>query len=480
MTIGISPMLARGIQYSSGTPMFWNVYDFAYSIKYDDAHCMMVGDSINTDETSAATMPPGYRDAWRPNRWKGWYSGSAINFLNYASVNLTAVLGFEGRDATYSRTNRWVMTSGTRAIDYSGAVPDTAVQQVSGVTATNFSPNAYREIVCKGPANGDAAAAGNFPNGTAVQGWGCNHDNFERFNSTAQPSETATSGGNWTVGGGALTARMIYFRNTNGPSNWKFSGYRNGGLGSGTETTFDANGSESIQYVECTIAAYGSSTSDANSRIRPSIFSTGATDESDKCLPVLGCLVWDPNVTGLIVSRWANAGWNSTHFVDTALVSDTHLAAWLAAINWPTHLYVQVGQNQTAGEQTELNAGTYTTYKANIEAMLDRILALYTAASRRLPRVCLVAPYDTSQTATNYATMATALYLIAQARGYAFINLPALMLCPRGFASTDATTVLARGGGDDVHPSLTGAQYFATLTWTVFETAIAAGRNSYR
>lgn len=444
---------------------------------------MIVGDSINTDETSAATMTPGYRDGWRPNRWKGWYAGSALNFLNYATVNLTAVVGFEGRDSTYSRTNRWVMTSGTRALESSGAVPDTASQQVSGVTATDFSPNAYREIVCKGTANGDLDSAGTFPSNTAVQGFGTNHDNFERFNSIVQPSETSSSGGNWTVGGGALTARLIYFQNTNGPSDWRWMGYRNGSFYAGsTSPTFNANGAESIQYVDCTIAAYATSTSEANARVRPSIFTaaSGTTVTANECLPVIGCLIWDPNVTGLIMSRWSNAGWNSTHFVDTALFSDTHMAAWLAAIGWPTHIKMQVGQNQTAGEQTELNAGTYTTYKANINAIIDRINARYTAAGRAVPRYYLVAPYDTSQTATNYAAMATALYEIAQARGCAFLNLPALMLCPRGFGSTDATTVLARGGGDDVHPSLTGAQYFASLEWTAFEMAILAGPQPLR
>lgn len=483
MAIGISPLLARGLQYTSGTPMFWNVYGFAYDVKYGDTHVLVMGDSINSQETSATTMVPGYRDSWRPVTWKGITANSAQNIMNFTSTSsaLPGTWGPESNTTTNYDTNRWDMVAGTRALTLAGA-PDVAVAKITGLTATNFSPNAYREIVFKGVANGDAAGAGNVTNGTAIWGFAHNDAVFSRFNATGQPSETASIAGNWTVGGDAIKCRLIYFQNAGGPTTLQWTPTR-ANTAAGTPVTINASGSESVQYVDCIVNASSGPTA-TGTRVVARLIATGAggtgsaDDESNKVLPMIGARMWRyTQATGLQMAFWANSGWKSTDFVNTSLVSDTHLDSWLGALDWPGHLMLQIGQNQTAGETTELDAGTNTTYRANIVAILTRMFARYAANSRGRPKVLFIAPYDTSRTAVNYAAVAAALYSIAQEYGAGFINLQALTCAPRAIISTDIATVLTR---DNVHPSLTGAQYFASITWAVFETALAAGRNSYR
>jgi len=456
-------------------PAVHNLTDFAKALKFGDTRLLIIADSIWTLETAVARMIQGIRDTWRPTTWKGFSGQSACNFLNYGSVGLEQMFGPEGRDSTYTRTNRWDMVSGVRAQTWSGALPDTAVTQNTGLVATNFSPNAYRELVFKGPANGDAAGAGNAPNGTPIFSFHHNQTVWMRWNADSQPSETASIGGNWTVRNTVLKARLIYFRNPNGPT-LSYQGQRAGGLGSGTSQVVNFSGSESVQWVDVDVGA--ASVLDANSRVRPTLFSSGVNDETDKVLPIIGCRIWDPSVRGLELAVWANGGWNSSHFTNQTLCADTHLARWLEAHDWPTHIMMQVGQNQTAGETTELNAGTFTAYKANIAAIIDRLNGLYAAAGLGAPKWCLNCPFDSSRSAANYDAMGVALHQLSKERGSAFINMNALSPAPRAIDSTDAATVWTT---DNVHPSLVGGQGFAAIIWAAIETAILqAGGSRWR
>lgn len=457
-------------------PAVHNLRDFANDLKFGDTRLLIIGDSIWTLETSVARMTQGVRDTWRPTNWKGFLAQSSCNFLNYASTGLEQMMGPEGRDTVYCRTNRWDMVSGVRAQTWAGAAPDTAVTQVTGLVATNFSPVAYREVVFKGTANGDAANAGDAPNGTPIFSFHHNHTVWLRWNADGQPSETPTIGGNWFSRNTTLKARLIYFRNPNGPT-LSFQGWRAGGLGAGTSVVINFAGSESVQWADVDIGA--SSAADANSRVRPTLFANGTNNDDNKVLPIIGCRVWDPSVRGLEIATWANGGWNSTHFVNQSLVSDTHLARFLEALDWPTHVMMQVGQNQSATETTQLDAGTITEYKANIIAIMNRVNGLFTAAGRATPKWCLNCPFDSSRSTANYDAMGVALFQIASERGTAFINLHALSPAPRALSNADASSVwLNSSESPPVHPTLTGSQGFAAIIWTAIETAILSNSGS--
>lgn len=485
--LSVSPLLLTMSEdfaglLNSGVPTCYNLHRWAQTLLTEPARWLTCSDSRYTQENSATRMPAGNRDALRPLRWAGHSGNSAQNILNYSgSVSPEGVFGPEANSTTYYDTNRWSMVAGTRALETTGASPDVSVAKVTGLSATNFSPNAYREIVFKGTANGDAAGTGNVPNGVAVWGFAHHHDNTKRFNSFSQPSETVNIGGDWTCGNDALRARLIYFRNPNGPTSLQWTPTRNN-VSAGTAVTINASGAESVQFVDCDVNA-SAGPSAVGTRVVARLIATGsggtgsADDESNKVLPLIGYRLWRPNTQGLEASYWCNSGWNSSHFVSTSLVADVHLEAWLQAYDFPTHVTLDIGQNQTTAETTELDAGVATEYKNNIRAVMDRLSARYSAMGRAAPQYELRVPYDSSRSALNYATMARGLYEIAVERQLAYLNLLAMHVCPRTLANTDASSVLLNSSETPpVHPTLTGAQYFMSLANTAYHAALAGSR----
>lgn len=444
---------------------------------------LVQGDSI-TSQTAGGRFCVGIRDAWRPYRWSGWSMSSADIVYNPESATTdpgwtitpapaTRIAGqLETNHYSYANTGVGIglqyqsQQSGT--YDTPTGTPATPNTVNAGNSeALKFAAMDYREVVI----NADQA------NATFLFGWVTDFRTWNRFNSVAEPSWTASTYGNWSCKGDAVTARLIYFKNTSAPTSVTWKTYRRNSLNN--STTFNPNGAAAIAYVDTDFNT--SATSDNLNAIRGQLHADSlGTNETGTVLPCLFVRFFRPNTPGLEVHNWSQPGWNFITFTDNtyAGMSTTYTPQLLAALGWPTHLLLLHGQNQTTAQTNELNLGTSTTFKANYNTWLNELMAAYIGAGQPLPKVCLLSPYKVgpvklatdSRNVLNYATMDQAIYEVAAARGYAFVSL--LQMTPTGFEMEDND---GSGGAsyaaslfmdpDSVHPLRAGSTYFMSGLW---------------
>lgn len=457
------------------------------------------GDSITT-QTAAGRFCTGIRDTWQPYCWSGWsmssgdivYNAEATtndpgwtitpapatraagtletNHYSYADLGVGIGLQYQSQQsATYDTPTG------------SPATPNTV--NGSNLEALKFAAMNYREVVINA----------NQADGTFLFSWQTDYRTWNRFNSVAEPSWTASTYGNWGSKGDAVTARLIYFQNTSAPTGAAWKTYRRNTLNQ--STTFNPNGAAAIKYVD---TAFNTSTTSNNlNALRGQLHCDSAgTAETGTVIPCLFIRFYRPNTPGLEVHNWSQAGWNTTTFTnDTyAGLSTTYTPQLLEAFGWPTHFLFLLGQNQTTTHQNELNVGTSTTFKADYATWLDEIMAAYDGAGRQRPSVCLMSPYrlgpaklaTDSRNTTNYDTMDQAIYELAASRGYAFISLN--QMTPTGFEAEDND---GSGGSsyaasllmdpDNVHPIRAGSLYYMAGVWRSLvasqnETPVLRGR----
>jgi len=153
--------------------------------------------------------------------------------------------------------------------------------------------------------------------------------------------------------------------------------------------------------------------------------SAGVTD----CLIQLGTRFLNNNPNGVLYNApFSVGGWTLGDHVNTTKVTDAALSAYYSNVGVPTHMWVHLGQNPVAGDYTNLDGGSLSSFKTNVNAVIDRHDAIITALGQPAPRWCLVSQYATSPggVANSFAfhdNMAKAHLEIALARGGRFSTL---------------------------------------------------------
>lgn len=453
-------------------PISYNLARVARHIKSEFCNMLFVGDSINTQETDER-RPCGVAYGWRPDSWRGWTwpTGGQINDSTgtgapYSAGDVVGQVGpafneqFWATGAVtcnrYDLAGRtWQLARQTATYDVTGAACGTPQFSAS----PGVFPVAYREQQWTGTIPGTSTIVHKytFRNTALAKFWG------------GDPFASKTT-----------TARLIGYKSAVSPP-MQVVAYR----GSGSAAVpMDFGGTAGYFNAEAVFPTT------ANATLQILLYTHASTAiTSAKPLTTVGVQIRNANTTGLLTAFWANSGWNTTTFTDTALVSDANLAAWISqvlgtglgtatpsATNGPTCVRFSVGENQTAGETTELDAGTSTTFKTNYRAMVNRVIASCVSLGVGVPRLWFEAPYQTLKSATNNLTMSQAIYELAQEYGAAFTDLyqlvPPVAARTTGRVST-GVAIDSRYTPDSIHPGYTGAVAMeATAAWAPLEQSL--------
>jgi hypothetical protein len=436
----------------------------------------------------------GVRDVVRPYRWSGWYHPSAASGLNPSpatsdpswtiSPSFTSPANLYTNHFTYatSQTGAPVSNDGNNYVigqicNGNGGSPiDTTNGPVGNANAmyTRFPNVNSRQLAYKASPHDfrELAFAGDVANSTTCFEWVMDYRTWNRFGSRVQPTSTANKYGNWGVDGDIVTARLIYVQNPEAPTSLIWQATRNGTVNN--STSFNPNGAVAVKYVDANFSAQ--STSSVANYLRPRIVtdalgtneSTGGTIGGNTILPILGVRYFRPNSPGLEFSTWSQPGWGVNQFIDSFTydsIASNRLAEWLDALGWPTHISIQLGQNQPVGQQTELNAGTSTGFKADYQALTALLDAAYDANTKPRPKYLFFATWrlqsdflvGTGRNETNYNTLAQATYELALQKGASFFNFQSVQHTPEDFTDNAGTRGQILWSPDDVHQSTTGS-----------------------
>lgn len=453
------------------TPISYNLARIARHIKSEYCNMLFVGDSINTQETDER-RPCGVAYGWRPDSWRGWTwpTGGQINDSTgtgapYSAGDVVGQVGpafneqFWATGAVtcnrYDLAGRtWQLARQTATYDVTGAACGTPQFSAS----PGVFPVAYREQQWTGTIPGVSTIVHKytFRNTSLAKFWG------------GDPFASKTT-----------TARLIGYKSTASPP-MQLVAYRGSGSAA---TAMNFNGAAGYFNAEAVFPTT------ANATLQLLLYTHASTAiTSAKPLTTVGVQIRNANTTGLMTAFWANSGWNTETFVDTALVSDANLAAWLSQIlgtglgtatpsatNGPTAIRFSIGENQTATETTELNAGTYTTYKSNLRAAIARTVAACNSLGTQ-PLLWIEAPYQTLKSATNNAAMSAACYELAQELGCAFTDLyqlvPPVAARITGRIST-GVLIDSRLNSDSIHPGFSASVAMeASCAWAPLEMSL--------
>lgn len=491
-------------------PLSYNLRPFAYDIYYagdtskipGSVRWLHICDSFG-DQPSLGRFHVGIRDVIKPYRWSGWYHPSASSSVyTGASPNVpgftvspvhAAPAGLRYNHFTFATTQTG--GAGNDGNNYSigllcnglgGAAADTKNGPVADPDAMyticpvvnsremgwKTYPQQFRELVF----------TANVANSTICFEWAMDYKTWNRFQSRAQPTSTASKYGNWGVDGDTVTARLIYVQNPEAPSSLIWRTTRNGSTNN--STAFNPRGTLAMTYVDANFTA--ASTSSVGNYLRPRILTDAAgTDESaggatggNTILPLIGVRYFRPNTPGLEYVAWSQPGWNTSQFLDYSTYDAMDPQAtgeWLAALGWPTDISIQMGQNQTNTQQTELNAGTTTTFESDYQNVVNLINSRYDVAGRQRPKWLFIASWRlqsdfivaTGRNETNYTTMATAVYNRAVANGASFFNFQSIQHTPEDFDDQAGATAQILWSSDGVHQAASGAgsEYYVGALW---------------
>lgn len=479
----------------------YNLYTFAHDVVHAGnsskgvgaVRLMINGDSL-CSPTVGGRMMEGIRDCSEPYRWQGWlgissHTGYTVNPANpdpqwTTTPVLNVLAGMAYNHYDYSTSGFEAATGATFQIgdqhhgsagwgaDTAAGSPATPNSYVLPPSTTTFPPMPYREIV----------GTGNIANDQILMGWSIDYRHWDRFNSTIQPNTTATKFGNWAVDGDLVRGRIIYWRNTNGPTSLVWRSTRGGTTNN--STVVNASGASAITYADVDFTAASSSTNLNRLYAQLKTDALG-TDETGKLIPILATRFWRPNAAGLEISQWTQPGWNLGLFKETLIIDSTSLGQYLAALDWPTHWFIFLGQNQTVPQTNELNLGTLTTFKSDVHAHVARIFSCYDTAAQQRPKICLVSMWGlpstslaaSSRNVLNYQSMDLAMYQCAQEGGHSFFSFYQAGLTPQ--ETTDATQsgtyTPVLGTSDDIHQARAGSMYLWGSFWRALKAADAAG-----
>lgn len=450
------------------TPIAWNLRRVAYHIKYELCNMLFLGDSTQSQETDSR-RPVGIVYAWRPAIVRGisWPGGGQVSSTSSAGAGGDPVgeVGPTYNGDWYvgssSKCNRYDLASRTWQLAQQNATFDAASPAGSPVYSVSpgISPVTYREQQWAADPGASALVI--------------------KF--TALGAVLAKFAGGDPFNNKSVTGRIIGYKNTNGVTmqiqavkgsssavtNMNFNGAAGYVVG---ERTFPTAATANMQMLMYTASGASGITPGANP------------------ITIIGNSWFTGDSTGFLPAWWCNSGWNSETFVDTALVSDASLEMWLSATlgnglgsaspsatNGPTLVRICLGENQTAAETAELDAGVSTTFKANIRAVVARVRARCAALGTQ-PMLWFEAPYGTVKSATNNLTMSQAKFELAQEYGGAFTDgyqiQPPYTARIMGRLAAGGIVLDERLTPDGIHPQFQGAVAMEAADWALLENAL--------
>lgn len=179
---------------------------------------------------------------------------------------------------------------------------------------------------------------------------------------------------------------------------------------------------------------------------------------------------------------------------DTSKTTDAAIIAYFQNVGIPTHFWLHAGQNPTGSDYTNLDGGSLTSFKANVNAVIDRYEAILAGLGAAPARWCLIAQYATSSSigvSNSFAfhdNMARAHYEIALARGARFSTLNTFR-CTGGMdllrTVNESQWHVWAAANDMVHPGRWAGQFFVAAEAREIaravafnQGAIAAGRQT--
>lgn len=367
-------------------------------MRYGEANVVVYGDSIWA-QTSTPRCHEGVRNVWRPVAWKGWAgpvipSGADIITIVYATGSGKTVTSRAPGDTFYS-----------------GASAVCPIQAGDATWTSNL---------------------GAF--GTIAEG------------SISAANLAAFMGGDWAEGR-TCTSRFVYWGSATTTSNVGSNEYRNN-VSVGFVATVALTQSGGYQNFDRTIDTTTGWPLERVWGASPNI------DETGSDLALLLFRLWVPSRTGMQFCAISNGGWTAADHTDTAKCSDANHQAFLSAIGTPNVVIIQIGQNLTAGESSAIA----TTWKTNVEAMVNRVRTALSNLGETDPLFLLVSQYDTNKGETTHEAMNQALYELARdTSDVAFLNLHRIA---GPFARLDNLYL-----SDSIHPNAAGANHFARKIW---------------
>lgn len=463
-------------------PIIANMYEFARHVKYDYCNLLRIGDSISSQETDYR-RPAGMAQAWRPNTWRGWTwpAGGMVSDTATAGsggdpVGMVAPAYNEQWGLVNNRANHYDLAGRTWNQSQANTTYDSPTGTPYGTPLHTVSPGicpvTYREQQFSAdPGANTLFSKISMRNTVLAKFFGPN---------------TAANGNN-PFANKIVNVRLFGYKNVNGITVRIFPNP------SGAVVPINFNGAAGYVMGESTFPAAAAAT------LQLLLYTqTGASGitPGTSCFTLFGSRWCTNDTTGLLPAFWANSGWNTTTFADTALVSDANLEMWISMVlgnglgaaspsstNGPSAIHWNIGENLTAGEQAELDVGVSTTFKANYRAAIARVLARCANLGVGRPRMLFEAPRQTVKTPANgYAAnwvaslaISQAVYELSQEYGGAYIDGYQLHPPVAGALTGRLGSVAGldeRLRPDGIHPQYQGALAEETAIWGAFEVGL--------
>lgn len=270
--------------------------------------------------------------------------------------------------------------------------------------------------------------------------------------------------GDWTAGV-TVRARIIYFAHANSLPNARLEGRRGSTVIATVALDMTANPG-TVQFADVTC---GTAAGDPVVALRVNGTSSPDYDETGKSIQILGAFFFVADANGNRIPGTGTmavaTGGNTTATLLSQLgggVSPVNTAArvkeWLAAHkvgqHGPTHFIIDVFQNRTTTEASELDAGTITAAAANAAAIVSHVRTLVDWCD---PRFLLCAPYASAYSETANKAMVAAMF----AAKAALPNPKRVSVCATYYLLGRQPSGNNAITADGIHPSTNGSQNWA-------------------
>jgi len=510
--------LVAGVCSAAEAPISYNLYRFAYRVKYEDCRLAIgPGDSFSSLELGAR-LTSAIPFTWHPQQWKGWFfpggasggvSAGGTGGTNYqliggglpfqADRNASATIN-ASTGTLAQQTNRYGsnLTAGTWTLGYQQANESTNPNSFANTLAAPTGPDTDYLFSIPCPWREFYVGTGSF---AAVSG-----QTLFTFLSNYRVMGLIwdrTNDRDWTTQGDSIYARVVFYgSDTLSPATIGVRGFRDS-----TSPSYPA----AAVSVATNITGYSYGVTECGAKSTANgpttnmgvLVSNNGAEMRGTTLAVVGCLFYRPTLTtGLTVVPLAGGGARLADWASGAAIADTGVENYLShavgvtpgvdgPTNGPNAYFSMLGTNVTTAEANELNAGTYTNYKASLKLMIARIKLWSSNNGVTDPLICLATPYLASQTSTFMSALANAMYECAlEDSSVAFVNTYRLMPHARNNASDAYATYTSwhvggiNGTGNDarwlagtseLHTTMNGSMAVHSAIWTAMESALQTG-----
>lgn len=394
--------------YIDDVPPVWNTWRLYQSARDSaaDTRLLILGDSKCALNSSAANYMHGVCRTWNVGRWSFLCTRSA-----YVGSAYWLASGFSA--ASYSAARTGVNPGGT----------------ASGGD-TLLSPNEFF----------DHPFSSEPPNGSATAFLQAYLNDLLNY----------ASGDPW--GGQQVSVRLPYYQKTGHVPSLRVRSYRY----TGTDYTVAGANFSTINTTAITVdtgsGAWTYLDSDCGTGAGPpgvGIVENSQTENGTRFYS--GTITWfkgtpGTRTTGFGLSSIATGGYTTQSLLRclggdgaSRTCSEANVGIYLAnTCFWPNFVMLDIGQNLWGSESTELAAGTQTTFRTNIAAILDQLNRIYDLNSQPRPFVVLCNHTSSGYTQTTMETKGRVLFDLARQYGYGFID--RIQTMPRDCTTVQAVT----------------------------------------